>query len=256
MHFFWNIDLPSSATKTKTRTNKARRKVVTETEKLMETVYGTEIVHKPRLEKRQEQNDRTKKIQNLRLQERPLFKNYDSSDDDSERQSEEQHQLPNLSAVLLELQKVREENKRLQHKNKKTNPIPNAITTTAIDSTGGNSVITDTSSISGEQQEIIIKTKGMKEELEIQLTRYVKKYVFKDCKFHVSDDTDKKICRIAAFKNMVQLPVGVTRKVFGEHYYGVVHKRIKQLRNNCHAAAKWKFESKWNNHIVIPSYNH
>lgn len=82
------------------------------------------------------------------------------------------------------------------------------------------------------------------EELKDQLEKYVNKTVFPSTKFPIGKEKEEKLCRIAAHKGKVKLPVGVDLKVFGRQFSKVVRARMNKLRSNTQGAAKAKFESK------------
>ena len=104
--------------------------------------------------------------------------------------------------------------------------------------------VSDATQLTEMQEEYLLQEPDLRKTLAEQLKIYVAKNVFPGAKFPLSKERELQHCRVACAKGDVELPEGVSYKGFAKSFRKEVRDKMKTLRANAHASARYKFESK------------
>ena len=104
--------------------------------------------------------------------------------------------------------------------------------------------VSDATQLTEMQEEYLLQEPDLRKTLAEQLKLYVAKNVFPGAKFPLSKERELQHCRVAAAKGDVELPEGVSYKGFAKSFRKEARDKMKTLRANAHASARYKFESK------------
>jgi hypothetical protein len=198
----------------------------------VEEVYGDTQVE-------EEEMDRTEPLQG-QGQTADVQTEQPSSTTDTQGGSEESRVVHNVDGSATAETPAAAETPATETMTPASTPTPAIV----VDSTSSTKTVV--SDVTDEQQEeYLLDQPAIKKELNTALVSFVNKCVFPVRKFPMGKEAEMKYCRIAALEKKVELPSGVTRKVFGKKFHRTIGKRVNALRGNAHASMREKYESKF-----------
>ena len=176
--------------------------------------------------------------------EEPAGEDEDTEDEEQEDERPAESELTNAQAVLP----PRSEGQGRTNWTGSTVEVRrNLRKSGTTDGMDGNQVSSSDQStiLTEDQEEYLLKEPKVVADITEKLKVFVAKNIFPKGKFPLGEQKEKKVCRMAHQERAVLLPEGASKEVFASMYYKVVREKLKLLRQNAHASAKWKFESEF-----------